>query len=140
MQVPNPKKVASSEFQIDFSSRFSNRFPKKVIQITQIQIRLKFKKYQFKRVKRTGNQNVAYVDKEWIGKQVVVIPVNLHITDRYIESNYDEEKQEYNLTLDSPAILPKNVNKGKNIGRVNLQSRWAGYDVLIIEEPNLDNF
>lgn len=111
-----------------------------MIQITTVNITLTFKEYQFKRVKRTGNQTVAYVDKEWVGKQVLAIPVNLHITDRYIETNYDKEKQEYHLTLDSPAILPKKVNKGKNIGRVTMQSRWAGYDVLIIEEPNLDNF
>ena len=108
--------------------------------ITTIQITLTFKKYQFSRVKPLSNTNVAYVNPEWIGKQVLAIPVNMHITDRYIETNYDEEKKEYKLTLNSPAIFQRNVNKGANIGRVSLPKRWIGYDVLIIEEPNLDNF
>ena len=111
-----------------------------MIQITTVNITLTFKEYQFSRVKPLSNIHIAYVKPDWIGKRVLAIPVNMHITDRYIESNYDEEKQEYHLTLDSPAIFQRKVNTGSNIGRVTLPKEWLGYDVLIIDEPNLDNF
>ena len=111
-----------------------------MINITEININLKFKEYQFSRVKPSSNVNIAYTNKEWVGKQVLVIPVNMNITDRYIESQYDETTKEYILTLNSPVILSKKVHKGANIGRITLPKEWIGYDVLIIEPPNLTNF
>ena len=61
------------------------------------------------------------------------------ITDRYIEKQYNEEKQEYKLTIESDVIYKKTIKSGTNVGRTYIPNELAGLDVLIIESPLIEN-
>lgn len=150
-QVPNFKSVASSDFQTDCKFRISNRFLLLIFkpiskkgEITmndnKISINLQFKEYEFRRVKYMGSNPVVYTTQEWIGKMVLIIPVPLTVTDRWIESQYDEKDECYKVNIESDIILKKRVMKNNTIGRVYVNKDWGGLDCLIIEAPYLDNF
>lgn len=106
----------------------------------KITINLQFKEYEFRRVKHMGTNPVIYTKKDWINKLVLIIPVPYNITDRYIETQYDEKTETYNVNIESDTILKKIVKKHDNIGRIYVNKDWGGLDCLIIEAPLLDNF
>lgn len=107
-----------------------------MINITRITIQLTFKEYQFSRVKATSSQSaIAYTNTDWVDKEVSIIPMPITITDRYIESKYNEETQTYELNTETDVIYKKTVKQGKNIGRIYLPNNLIGLDVLIIETP-----
>ena len=106
----------------------------------KISINLQFKKYEFRRVKQMGGNPVIYTTKDWINKMVLIIPVPYNITDRYIEAQYNEEDEHYNVTIESDIILKKRVIKHNTVGRVYVNKDWGGLDCLIIEAPLLDTF
>ena len=54
--------------------------------MNEININLKFNEYEFRRVKTMGGKPIIYVDKEWVGEDVIILPVPLNITDRWIEN------------------------------------------------------
>lgn len=154
-QVPNFKSVASSDFQTDCKFRISNRFLLLIFkpiskkgEITmndnKISINLQFKEYEFRRVKYMGSNPVVYTTQEWIGKMVLIIPVPLTVTDRWIESH---RKEDGTITINIPTdgdIITKKImphgRKQKPIGRAYVKQDWGGLDCLIIEAPYLDNF
>lgn len=107
--------------------------------MTTININLTFKQYQFSRVKaRSGKSAIAYTNRDWVGKEVLIIPMPLTVTDRWIETQKTDET--YNITIKSDMILKKVIKKGANIGIVYLPSSLIGIDCLIIESPKLTNF
>ena len=147
LQVPILKPIASSDFQIDFSFRFQTDYPKKgeydKMQ-NEITLKLKFKNYEFRRVKYMGGNPIIYTKKEWIGKKALIIPVPLTVTDRWIESH---RKEDGTITINIPTdgdIITKKImphgRKQKPIGRAYVKQEWGGLDCLIIEAPHLDNF
>ena len=149
------KSIASSDFETDCKFRFSNRFPnlifkpitkfsKELIMMNEIIITLRFKEYEFRRVKYMGSNPVVYTTQEWIGKMVLIIPVPLTVTDRWIESH---RQQDGTITINIPTdgdIITKKImphgRKQKPIGRAYVKQEWGGLDCLIIEAPHLDNF
>lgn len=108
--------------------------------MTSITVQLKFNKYLFSRVKPQSNQPIAYTPNDWVGKTVCIIPMDIHTTDRYIESQFNEETGDYELTAKTNQILLKTIKQASNIGRIYLPKELVGMDVLIIEAPVLDNF
>lgn len=107
--------------------------------MTQIEIRLKFNEYSFSRAKPTSsNSAIAYTKTSWVGKEVLIIPLPLNITDRWIEKHKKDD--EYQITIQTDTILKKTIKRGSNIGRVYLPSDMMGVDCLIIEAPKLNNF
>ena len=108
--------------------------------ITKINIKITFKEYVFSRAKTTSNTSaIAYTPPSWVGKTVSIIPMPITITDRYIEKQYNEEKQEYKLTIESDVIYKKTIKSGTNVGRTYIPNELAGLDVLIIESPLIEN-
>ena len=105
----------------------------------KISINLQFKEYEFRRVKYMGSNPVVHTTQEWIGKLVLIIPVPLTVTDRWIESHRKEDGT-ITINIESDIILKKRVMKNSNIGRVYVNKDWGGLDCLIIEAPYLDNF
>lgn len=110
----------------------------------KISINLQFKEYEFRRVKYMGSNPVVYTTQEWIGKMVLIIPVPLTVTDRWIESH---RKEDGTITINIPTdgdIITKKImphgRKQKPIGRAYVKQDWGGLDCLIIEAPYLDNF
>jgi len=65
--------------------------------------------------------------------------MKLNITDRYIETCYNEETQQYELEAETDVIFKKTINAGKNIGRAYLPKDLIGMDVLLIETPKIEN-
>lgn len=111
-----------------------------MIKITKINIQLKFKEYEFLRVKNTtGSSAAVYTTTDWVGKEVSIIPMKLNVTDRYIESCYNEETQQYELEAETDVIFKKRINAGTNIGRTYLPKDLIGMDVLLIETPKIEN-
>lgn len=109
-----------------------------MITITNIQIKITFKEYEFRRVKRLSNTSaVTYTPKTWVGKQVCVIPMKLTITDRYIENCWNEDKQQYEINTETDVIYKKTVGNTTNVGRITLPPHLIGLDVLIIETPQI---
>lgn len=108
--------------------------------MTNINIQLTFTDYEFRRVKTMGNRVVIYIDKSWVGKEVMIIPVPMNITDRLIDSTYDEKTGKHHFCLESNQILVKTVKSSGNIGRVYVPKELLGLDCLIIESPQIDNF
>ena len=106
----------------------------------KINIQLSFKEYEFRRVKHMGNNATIYTTGDWINKLVLIIPVPYNITDRYIEAQYDEEKDVYTVGIESDTIIKKKVSRHKDIGRMYVPKELCGLDCIIIEAPYLDNF
>lgn len=135
MQVPNFKPVSPSDFQIDFPKNIGG-----LIKITKINIKLTFNEYEFLRVKNTtGSSAAIYTKPEWVGKEVSIIPMKLNVTDRYIETCYNEETQQYELEAETDVIFKKTINAGKNVGRAYLPKDLIGLDVLLIKTPEIEN-
>ena len=108
--------------------------------MTEIKINLKFKEYQFCRVKpTTGNSAIIYTNTDWINREVIIIPMKLDVTDRYIESKFNPEWETYEMTVETDIILKKTIKGGKNIGRAYLPTELIGIDMLIIPKPNIEN-
>ena len=103
--------------------------------MNEIKIKLRFKKYLFKRVKPKTSGGLAHTPQQWIGKKVLVIPVPMTVTDRLIESTYDENTQTYEITLKNTIILNKEIKGSTTTGRIYLPNEYIGYDMLIIEQP-----
>lgn len=108
--------------------------------MTEITINLKFKTYEFRRVKNMGSRVVIYTNKEWINKDVLIIPVPITVTDRWIEKHYDVKTNTYNISFTTNQILPKTIRTSGNIGRAYVPKEWVGLDCIIVEAPILDNF
>lgn len=83
---------------------------------------------------------VIYTSKEWIGKDVSIIPVPIDVSDRLIEKCYDDENDCYEITIESKWIINKTVNDGGKIGRIYVPKHLLGLDCILIESPILDNF
>ena len=67
--------------------------------MTTIKIDLTFNEYQFSRVKPTSSQSaIAYTNTSWVGKEVLIIPLPLNITERWIEKHKKDE--EYHITIE----------------------------------------
>ena len=111
-----------------------------MINITDIKIKLTFKEYQFSRVKATSSASaIAYTNTSWVDKDVIAIPMKLTVTDRLIEHSWNDETQQYELTVESDVIFRKTVKQGANIGRIHLPNKFIGLDVLIIEAPFIED-
>lgn len=111
-----------------------------MIKITKINIQLKFKEYQFSRVKATSSVSaIAYTNTAWVDKDVIAIPMKLTVTDRFIEHSWNETNQQYELNVESDVIFRKTVKQGANIGRIHLPNKLIGLDVLIIETPIIED-
>lgn len=108
--------------------------------INNIKMNIRFKDYQFRRVKAMGKNPVIYLPKTWVGKYVSIIPMPINITDRLIDKCYDSQLGWYELTVESKCIINKTVTEGGKIGRVYVPKEWIGLDCLIIESPKLENF
>ena len=110
----------------------------------KISIHLIFKDYEFRRVKMMGGNPVLYTTLDWVGKEVLIIPMPFNVTDRYIESlqDFDETLNEtvYDLTVSSDTIIKKTIKNGETVGRVYVPKELIGLDCLIIEAPFLNNF
>lgn len=87
-----------------------------------------------------GDNPVIYTTIDWVGKLVLIIPVPFNVTDRYIESTFDIDKEAYDVTIESDTIIKKRVGKSKSIGRIYVPKDLIGLDCLVIESPILDNF
>lgn len=121
------------DFQTDFQK---NRDDDKM---TTIKINLTFDEYSFSRVKPTSTQSaIAYANMSWVDKEVLIIPLPLNITDRWIEKH--KTNGIYNISIESNMIFKKTIKKGANVGRVYLPNELIGIDCLIIDAPVLDNF
>ena len=96
---------------------------------------LRFKDYEFRRVKTSGNQIIAYTKIDWVDKEVIIIPVPINITDRWIEKHYNNEAEEYQIIIESDQVMKKTVRKASNIGKLYIPKEYLGLDVLIIEAP-----
>lgn len=106
--------------------------------MNEIEIKVRFKEYLFKRVKPKTSGGLAHTPQEWIGKKVLVIPVPMTVTDRLIESTYDENTQTYEIALKNTIILNKQIKTSTTTGRIYLPTELIGLDVLIIEEPSYE--
>ncbi len=108
--------------------------------MTTIEVKIKFKEYEFRRVKPTTvNSSVVYTNPEWINREVCIIPMPLTMTDRLIEKSLNNETHEYELLVETDLIIKKTIKKAKNIGRTYLPLELAGLDVLIIPVPQIEN-
>jgi len=142
LQVPILKPIASSEFQIDFLLLIFKPITKKreydKMQ-NEITLKLKFEKYEFRRVKYMGGNPIIYTKREWIGKKALIIPVPLTVTDRWIESHRQEDGViTINILTDGDIITKKIMPHGRKenpIGRAYVKQEWGGLDCLIIEKP-----
>ena len=76
---------------------------------------------------------------DWVGETVNIIPMKLTMTDRLIETYYNEETQQYELTIESDVIFKKTVGKSTNVGRITLPPYLIGLDVLIIKTPKIQD-
>ena len=110
----------------------------------KIKINLKFKDYEFRRVTRMGETSVIYTKKEWVGKTVLIIPVPITVTDRWIErqQDFDERINDtiYDVTIESDTIIKKVIGVSSNVGRGYVPKELLGLDCLVIEAPFLNNF
>lgn len=93
-----------------------------------------FQEYLFCRVKPT-NDGIVYVPKEWIGKEVSIIPMPYTISEKVIEKEC-KTSDGYIITVPTIQIMSKTIGKGKNVGYMYLPKEWVGLDVLIIKLPN----
>ena len=108
--------------------------------MTTIEVKIKFKEYEFRRVKPTTvKASIVYTNPEWINREVCIIPMPLTMTDRFIEKSLNNETHEYELTVETDLIIKKTIKKAKNIGRTYLPLELAGLDVLIIPVPQIEN-
>ncbi len=107
--------------------------------MTEIIAKIDFDSYEFRRVKPMGHNCVVYTKPHLIEKEVCIIPVDMHTTDRYIETCKGDDGT-YHIYIPCKEILLKTVSKGKSTGRVYLPRKFVGQDVLIIEPPQLDYF
>ena len=107
--------------------------------MTRLHIKVTFKDYEFRRAKATPNGALAHTTQDWIGKQVIVMPMPMTVTDRLIESNYDETAEEYTMTFKDTPILNKQVKASTTTGRIYLPKEYIGLDVLILEEPHYNH-
>ena len=108
--------------------------------MNKIETKITFKEYQFSRVKPTsGTSAITYTDKAWVDETVSIIPMGLTVTDRLIETCWNEEKQQYELYVETDVIFKKTINKGANVGRIYLPTDYIGVDVLIIKAPVIQN-
>ena len=111
-----------------------------MITITEINVKLTFKEYAFIRVKNTtGSSAAVYTTTDWVGETVSIIPMPLNVTDRYIETRYNEETGQYELETQTDVIFKKTIHQGKNIGRTYLPKSFVGLDVLLIKSPKIQN-
>jgi len=108
--------------------------------MTEIKINIKFKEYEFRRVKLMGTNPVIYTKKEWVNKEVIIIPVPITVSDRWVETKYNNRTKKYDITIESDIILKKKVKKHSNIGRVYVPKDLIGLDCLVIEAPSFNNF
>lgn len=105
----------------------------------EINAKITFDSYEFRRVKPMGSNCVLYTKQNLIGKEVCIIPVDMHTTDRYIESCKDENGQ-YHLQMQIKEVIYKKVTEGGNTGRIYMNSKYLGVDCIIVEAPNLNYF
>ena len=105
--------------------------------MNEININLKFNEYEFRRVKTMGGKPIVYVDKDWIGEDVIVMPVPLDITDRWIEKHKSEDG--YNVIIQTDTIFRKKVSQLSNVGGLYIPKEYIGMDVLIIKTPIIPN-
>ena len=105
--------------------------------MNEININLKFNEYEFRRVKTMGGKPIVYVDKDWIGEDVIVMPVPLDITDRWIEKHKSEDG--YNVIIQTDTIFRKKVSQLSNVGGLYIPKEYIGMDVLIIKTPKIKN-
>lgn len=105
----------------------------------KITISLTFRDYELRRVKPTGKRSLVYVRKDWVGKDVMIIPVQLNITDRWIEKHRDKRTGKCYINIKSDRIINKEVKPMKGTGRIYMPNELLGIDVLIIESPIIEN-
>ena len=105
--------------------------------MNEININLKFDTYEFRRVKTMGGKPIIYVGNEWVGKDVIILPVPLDITDRWIEKHKTEDGYDVNMQTDT--IFKKKVSQLSNVGGLYIPKEYIGLDVLIIETPTIPN-
>ena len=106
----------------------------------KITINLTFNEYEFRRVKLMGTNPIIYTRTGWIGKEVLIIPVPITVTDRLIEKQYNKNIGQYNITIESDTIIKKTVKQHTNVGRIYVPKELIGLDCIIIEAPRLTNF
>lgn len=107
--------------------------------MTELVIRLKFDKYDLCRVKPFNKVGIAYPSVEWIGKDVLVIPVTYVISEKIIERNLEDDGYYY-LQMETDTIIHKNVKNGKSVGRIYVPKELIGADVLIVDAPKIEYF
>ena len=106
--------------------------------MNEININLKFNEYEFRRVKTMGGKPIVYVDKDWVGEDVIILPVPLDITDRWIEKHKTEDGY-YDITIQTDVIFNKTVSELSNVGGLFIPKEFIGLDVLIIKTPKIQN-
>ena len=102
--------------------------------MNEIILTLRFKEYEFRRAKPVGSGGVIYTTKDWIGKNVSLIPVPYDVTDKMIEKHRNHDGI-IEISLPSPHIINKEIKDGTNVGRAYIPKDYIGYDFLIIETP-----
>ena len=106
--------------------------------MTRIELNIEFDKYNLLRVKPTTNKtSIIHPSKDFIGKEVCIIPVPYILNDKVIEKNKDENGT-YHLKFQTDTIICKEVARHKTIGRVYLPSTLIGADVLVVDAPNVE--
>ena len=105
----------------------------------EINAKITFDSYEFRRVKPMGSNCVLYTKQNLIGKEVCIIPVDMHTTDRWIESQKREDGN-YHISLKIREVIRKKVAEGGNTGRVYMPVRYLGVDCIVADAPKLDYF
>ena len=100
----------------------------------EITLKLKFKNYELRRAKAIGSGGIIYTTKDWIGKNVSLIPVPYDVTDKMIEKHRNHDGT-IEISLLSTYIINKKIKDGTNVGRAYIPKDYIGYDFLIIETP-----
>lgn len=103
----------------------------------KISINLQFKEYEFRRAKAIGSGGVIYTTKDWIGKNVSLIPVPYDVTDKMIEKHRNHDGT-IEISILSTHIINKEIKDGTNVGRAYIPKYYIGYDFLIIETPPIN--
>lgn len=87
-----------------------------------------------------GNNPVIYTKMDWVDKEVLIIPVGMNVTDRWIQKKWNNTIKNYDITIESDTVLKKTVKIHNNVGRVYVPKELIGYDCLVVESPNIENF
>lgn len=105
--------------------------------MTTITSTIRFDKYVFSRVKPYSKSAICYTPTDWVGKQVLIIPVSWQVSDKTIEHSKLEDGT-YEFTTHTGEMFIKTISKGSNVGRAYLHQDYIGADVLIVEAPQID--